>query len=97
MFVQRRLRNRSICARRPKHHQGFYCNPVAFVAKAQIKPLLGDGHHSRSQHRGGYCIVSVSGSRLLLELGSKTPFGAVTVAVSEILPCAEALIVPVAL
>jgi len=34
---------------------------------------------------------------LLLRFGSKMPFGAVTVAVSEILPCAEALIVPVAL
>ena len=43
------------------------------------------------------CIVSVSVALLLLRFGSKTPFGAVTVAVSEILPYAEALTVPVAL
>ena len=42
-------------------------------------------------------IVSVSLAVLLARLGSLTPFGGVTVAVSEIVPVAEELIVPVAL
>ena len=41
--------------------------------------------------------VSVSVALLLAEFGSKTSGGAVTVTVSEMLPCAEVLMVPVAL
>ena len=41
--------------------------------------------------------VSVSVALLFAVFGSVTPLGAVTVAVSEIEPVAEALIVPVAL
>ena len=41
--------------------------------------------------------VSVSVALLLAVFGSSTPVGAVTVAVSEIEPVAEALMVPVAL
>ena len=41
--------------------------------------------------------VSVSEALLFAVFGSVTPLGAVTVAVSEIEPVAEALIVPVAL
>jgi len=37
------------------------------------------------------------GCAVVVEIRIKDAFGAVTVAVSEILPCAEALIVPVAL
>ncbi len=41
--------------------------------------------------------MSVSEALLFAVFGSVTPLGAVTVAVSEIEPVAEALIVPVAL
>src|SRR5216684_2209237 len=54
----------------------------------------GDGHLSHCQHRGGYLCVSVSVALLLLRLGSVTPIGAVTVAVLESGPYADALIVP---
>ncbi len=57
----------------------------------------GDGHLSHSQHRGGYLSVSVSVALLLAKLGSVTPLGAVTVAVSESVPVADGLIVPVAM
>ena len=42
-------------------------------------------------------IVEVSVALLLAELGSITPFGAVTVAVSEIVPLADKEIVPFAI
>ncbi len=42
-------------------------------------------------------IVSVSVALLLAKLGSITPFGGVTVAVSESVPVADELIVPIAM
>src|SRR5437773_453847 len=47
--------------------------------------------------RSQFQSVSVSVALLFAVFGSVTPLGAVTVAVSEIEPVAEALIVPVAL
>jgi hypothetical protein len=58
-----------------------------------IKPFSWSG----SQHCGGYLCVSVSVALLLANLGSVTPLGAVTVAVSESVPVADGLIVPVAM
>ena len=46
------------------------------------------------QNAGGYYSVSVSVALLLARFGSATPLGAVTVAVSEMVPVADPLIVP---
>jgi hypothetical protein len=65
-----------------------------FFATASMKRQEPRGS---SQHACGYLCVSLSVALLLVKLGSVTPFGAVTVAVSESVPFADGLIVPVAM
>ena len=63
------------------------------VQSIVCRPATGAAGFLRMQFHS----VSVSVALLLAVFGSVTPLGAVTVAVSEIEPVAEALIVPVAL
>ena len=100
-MVNLELFHAAACAGVDRFAQGDRWNsaaaPVAFVAKAPINHLPGDRHLSHSQHRGGYLCVSVSVALLLARLGSVTPIGGITVTVSESVPVADGLIVPVAM